>query len=141
MSTRPLWVKPPILTKNGVCTGFCRNSTYVLNGSSSSGRMQVWTRPKLTTLGVVLMPKPKPTLSEDAERIYRDMTNGARLVTRTRALDRFGSHALSREGKAFRAVTGSQLQELRSAKRIEVIEPSESKYLLCYELVSPRPLT
>jgi hypothetical protein len=87
------------------------------------------------------MPKPKPTLSEDAERIYRDMTNGARLVTRTRALDRFGSHALIREGKAFRAVTGSQLQELRSAKRIAVIEPSESKYLLCYELVSPRPLT
>jgi hypothetical protein len=81
------------------------------------------------------MPNPKPILSEDAERIYRDMTNGARLVTRTRALDRFGPHALVREGKAFGAVTGSQLQELRSAKKIQVVESSEPKYLLCYELV------
>ena len=86
------------------------------------------------------MAKPKPALSEDAERIYREMTNGARLVTRTRALDKFGAHALIREGKAFREVTGSQLQELRSAKRIAVAEPSESRYLLCYELLSPRPL-
>ena len=87
------------------------------------------------------MAKPKPTLSEDAERIYREMTNGARLVTRTRALDRFGAHALIREGKAFSEVTGSQLQELRRAKRIEVIEPSDCKYLLCYVLVSRCPLT
>ena len=84
------------------------------------------------------MPKAKPSLSEDAKRIYRDMTNGARLVTRIRALDRFGPHALIREGKAFRAVTGSQLQELRSAKRIKVVEPSEPKYLLCYELMRSR---
>ncbi len=86
------------------------------------------------------MPKAKLSLSEEAECIYRDMTNGARLVTRTRALDRFGPHALIRDGKAFRAVTGSQLQELRSAKRIAVAEPSESKYLLCYELVCPHEL-
>lgn len=84
--------------------------------------------------------KLKPALSEDAERIYDEMKNGAMLVTRTRALDRFGPHALIREGKAFREVTGSQLQELRRAKRIEVVEPCESKYLLRYELVSRSPL-
>jgi hypothetical protein len=81
------------------------------------------------------MPKPKAALSEGAEDIFRDMTNGARLVSRTRALDRYGPHALLREGKAFRAVTGSQLQELRNANRIVVAEPSEAKYLLCYEVV------
>ena len=85
------------------------------------------------------MPKAKPSLSEDAERIYRDHDEWSKTgYSRTRALDRFGPHALIREGKAFRAVTGSQLQELRSAKRIAVVEPSEPKYLLCYELVRSR---
>ena len=80
------------------------------------------------------MARAKPALSEDAEHIFREMTMGARLVTRTRALDRFGPHALIREGRAFRAVTGSQLQELRKAKRIVAADSPESKYLLCYEL-------
>jgi hypothetical protein len=31
-------------------------------------------------------------------------------------------------------VTGSQLQELRKAKRIVVVDSPESKYLLCYDL-------